>query len=63
MGKPRKTWRDKLADSKDLPRVERIEGKYPGGLEAQRARLEAEGHAVVVRGKRLFVAPRGQRGR
>ena len=155
MSKPRKTWRAKLADSKDLPRVERIDGrmiarwgagtmvipapvevdalmrkvpkgklttinairaslakkhratiacpittgifamiaaraadedeaegkkrvtpywrtlkgdgelnpKYPGGLEAQRARLEAEGHAIVIRGKRLFVAPRGKRER
>ncbi len=29
--------------------------KYPGGVEAQRARLEAEGHSVIARGKRLFV--------
>lgn len=29
--------------------------KYPGGLETQRARLEAEGHEIVARGKRLFV--------
>ncbi len=29
--------------------------KYPGGLEALRARLEAEGHTVVSRGKKLFV--------
>jgi len=29
--------------------------KYPGGLEGQRARLQAEGHEVVARGKRLFV--------
>jgi hypothetical protein len=30
--------------------------KYPGGVEAQRQRLEAEGHTVIQRGKRLFVA-------
>jgi hypothetical protein len=30
--------------------------KYPGGLRALRARLAAEGHKVVVRGKRWFVA-------
>lgn len=33
--------------------------KYPGGTEAQRARLEAEGHTVVERGRtrrRYFVA-------
>lgn len=29
--------------------------KYPGGTEAQRDRLEAEGHTVVARGKKLFV--------
>lgn len=29
--------------------------KYPGGLEALRARLEAEGHTIIARGKRLFV--------
>jgi hypothetical protein len=29
--------------------------KYPGGTDAQRARLEAEGHSVFSRGKRLFV--------
>ncbi|MDE6838497.1 MAG: MGMT family protein [Acutalibacter sp.] len=33
--------------------------KYPGGIEAQRARLEAEGHTIVQRGRknlRYFVA-------
>ena len=29
--------------------------KYPGGLEAQRARLKAEGHKIVAKGKRLLV--------
>lgn len=33
-----------------------VNPKYPGGPEALRERLEAEGHRVVVRGKRLFVA-------
>ncbi len=28
---------------------------YPGGIDAQMARLEAEGHTVVQRGKRVFV--------
>jgi hypothetical protein len=32
-----------------------INAKYPGGLEVLRARLEAEGHEVVARGRRLFV--------
>jgi alkylated DNA nucleotide flippase Atl1 len=32
-----------------------VNPKFPGGLDAQRARLEGEGHAVVARGKRLFV--------
>jgi len=29
--------------------------KYPGGIDAQMSRLEAEGHTVVQRGKRYFV--------
>ncbi|MDM0058733.1 MGMT family protein [Variovorax fucosicus] len=29
--------------------------KYPGGIEAQMNRLEAEGHTVVQRGRRYFV--------
>ena len=30
--------------------------KYPGGLAAQRKLLEGEGHKIVVKGKRAFVA-------
>jgi hypothetical protein len=30
--------------------------KYPGGLDGVRKRLEAEGHTVVARGKRVVVA-------
>ena len=30
--------------------------KYPGGIEAQRQKLESEGHHVVQRGKRFFVS-------
>lgn len=30
--------------------------KFPGGLEEQTRRLEAEGHRVIVKGKRAFVA-------
>src|ERR1700677_4357588 len=105
----RKTWREKLADDKDLPKVAKIEGamlarkhratigcplttgifawiaahaaeeaaaagvkritpywrtlkrggelnpKFPGGVAALKARLEAEGHRVVPRGKRFVV--------
>ena len=29
--------------------------KYPGGIDAQKVRLEAEGHTVVQKGKRFFV--------
>lgn len=28
-----------------------LNGKYPGGVQAQRAKLEAEGHTVVARGR------------
>jgi alkylated DNA nucleotide flippase Atl1 len=34
--------------------------KYPGGLNGQRARLRAEGHHVVTRGKRMFVEDFGR---
>jgi hypothetical protein len=30
--------------------------KYPGGLAGQKRRLTAEGHQVIARGKRMFVA-------
>lgn len=30
--------------------------KFPGGIEGHRARLEGEGHSVISRGKRSFVA-------
>ncbi|MDA8335350.1 MAG: MGMT family protein [Peptococcaceae bacterium] len=30
--------------------------KYPGGIENQRSLLEAEGHRIVRRGRRFFVA-------
>jgi alkylated DNA nucleotide flippase Atl1 len=32
-----------------------LNAKYPGGIESQMTRLEAEGHTVVQRGKRYFV--------
>ena len=32
----------------------RLNEKYPGGAEAQREKLEAEGHSVVADGKRHF---------
>src|SRR5687768_4862144 len=32
-----------------------LNGKYPGGVEALKRLLEAEGHTVVARGKRWFV--------
>ena len=35
--------------------------KYPGGVDNLRARLEAEGHRVVQKGKRFFVADYGMR--
>lgn len=49
----------KAEDSTPYWRTLKIGGelnpKYPGGIEAQMARLEAEGHTVVQRGKRYFV--------
>jgi len=29
--------------------------KYPGGIESQKIRLEAEGHTIIQKGKRYFV--------
>jgi alkylated DNA nucleotide flippase Atl1 len=33
-----------------------LNAKYPGGLQGQRARLRAEGHRIVTRGTRMYVA-------
>jgi alkylated DNA nucleotide flippase Atl1 len=33
-----------------------VNDKYPGGLERQKNLLEAEGHAVVAKGKKYVVA-------
>ena len=38
-----------------------INQKYPGGIKNLRARLAAEGHRVVKKGKRYFVADYEQR--
>ncbi|MCL1897414.1 MAG: MGMT family protein [Micrococcales bacterium] len=38
-----------------LKRSGELNPKYPGGLERQKALLEAEGHQIVERGKRWFV--------
>lgn len=35
--------------------------KFPGGVTVLRSRLEAEGHVVVARGKRLFVVDHEQK--
>ena len=50
-GKARPTpyWRTLKADFELNP-------KYPGGLEAHQALLEAEGHHVIAKGKRRFVS-------
>jgi len=32
-----------------------VNPKYPGGIEAIREKLEAEGHAVIQKGKRFLV--------
>ena len=38
-----------------LKRDGEINVKYPGGLAGQKKRLAAEGHVVVIKGKRAFV--------
>ena len=39
-----------------LKNKQELNPKYPGGIENVRSRLEAEGHTIVQRGKRFFVA-------
>ena len=34
-----------------------LNAKYPGGIANVRKRLEAEGHTIIQRGKRYFLAP------
>lgn len=53
-----------LHDSKDMPKFQTITDersirkygelnpKYPGGIDAQRKRLEAEGHIIIQRGRK-----------
>ena len=38
-----------------LKREGELNEKYPGGIEAQRLRLEMEGHTIQQKGKRFFV--------
>ncbi len=38
-----------------LKRFGELVSKYPGGIEAQRRQLEAEGIPVIVKGKRVYV--------
>lgn len=38
-----------------------LNAKYPGGIDALRQRLEAEGHEIFAKGKRFFVANYEQR--
>ena len=55
-GKKRVTpyWRTLKKDGEVNP-------KFPGGVDAQRLRLEAEGHKVVAKGKRFFVQDYGSK--
>ena len=46
----KRSWREKLADSKGFPNP-----KYPGGIAGLTRRLSEEGHQVVQKGKRVFV--------
>jgi alkylated DNA nucleotide flippase Atl1 len=47
-GQPTPWWRTLKADGE-------LNANYPGGIEAQMAQLESEGHTVVQRGRRYFV--------
>jgi hypothetical protein len=38
-----------------------LNAKYPGGIDGVKQRLEAEGHRIVAKGKRFFVADYEQR--
>jgi len=51
MAYKRKSWREKLADDKGLPRV----GPITGRMSTQKRRLESEGHKVIQKGKNHVV--------
>ena len=47
---------DKIPYWRTLKAKGELNEKYPGGIDGQKLRLEAEGHTVVQKGKRYFVA-------
>lgn len=52
----KKTWAEDITPWwRTLKGEGALSPKYPGGVERQRKLLEAEGHAVEARGKRLLV--------
>jgi len=46
---------DKIPYWRTLKKDGELNEKYPGGMDEQRARLEAEGHKIIKKGKRYFV--------
>jgi alkylated DNA nucleotide flippase Atl1 len=46
---------DKIPFWRTLKKDGELNEKYPGGIEAQKALLEQEGHEIVRKGKRYFV--------
>lgn len=47
--------RDKIPYWRTLKKDGELNEKYPGGIDEQKARLEAEGHKVIKKGKSYFV--------
>ncbi|MHC1721090.1 MAG: MGMT family protein [Clostridiaceae bacterium] len=46
---------DEIPYWRTLKKGGELNEKYPGGIDEQKARLEAEGHKIINKGKRYFV--------
>jgi len=46
---------DKIPYWRTLKKDGELNEKYPGGIDEQKAKLEAEGHKIIKKGKRYFV--------
>lgn len=51
----KKTWIEKLNTLGYLPKVVKLNPKYPGGIKEQTTNLISEGHTIVKKGNRFFV--------
>lgn len=52
MARKKTTWNEKLTDDQGLPAMIEFDTEKAAGIEGLKARIEAEGHTVVSRGKK-----------